>query len=181
MRTLKALLVVIISYLASTLLSIYVSTYSLTAFGSSSTMLTQMLFQYYGFMVFLAPIVAGLILWAARSGISHVISRYVFKSKEGKFRDLLYGFGMSHFPLIFIPIFSLFFFLGNIGIFLGFFLSFFFMLLIYAYFVNSIITFQRLEWKRSLVCVVVAEVIIMFLAFFLLYPMFSPVFNYIPL
>jgi len=98
-------------------------------------------------------------LWAFRSGFAMVISKYGFKSKGG-FRDILYGYGIAHFPVVLSAIGVLCLFLGNIGFFLAFFFGMLSFLLVYLYFGHVLMRYHNLDWKKAVVTILIIEVII---------------------
>jgi hypothetical protein len=149
MSLLKGLLVVIAVYAIGMITKIF----WLQSFASivARTDSTALLFP-------VLMVIFGIVAWLIRGGISNLVATKAFKSK-GSVKDLLYGYGMSHFPLVAVYISSLFMF-SNIGLFIYLFFMVFAPLLMYTFFVNAVMMFHNLDWKKSLLTVFVTEMII---------------------
>ena len=117
-----------------------------------------------GLALLLIPLtlVTGLTLWFARTFIANQLSKRVFKTKAG-FREELGDFGFAHFPLIFAGLSSMIVFvfgLSNIGIFASLFLGMFFSLLMYAFFVNVVMSHHNMNWKKALMIITITEAVL---------------------
>lgn len=169
MNIIKSFLVVLITYSSILLINVY-----FISLLSGISIID--IFNAPGLSLINNPIVLtlvlGFILWILRTFLSFSISKFFFKAK-GKFNDLLYSFGVSHFPLIFssLSVFF-FFFLGNFGVILSIFLGTFFFLLMLVFFINALITYQKIDWKRGLITVIISEFII-FIILILMTPAYS--------
>lgn len=118
----------------------------------------------------LFSIVIGLVIWFLRALFSFLITKYGFKS-IGQFRDLLYGYGVAYLLFLIMAIGRFTLFLGNFGIFLGVFLSTLSLLLVYMFFIRALQRFQNLNWKKGIAVVIVTDVIISLITYFLIHPL----------
>jgi len=163
MKFVKGFLVVLITYLAVAIINSFL-TITFRGGTLSYILITESAIYYSIVFSFIPTVVLlGIIFWFLRTSLSFTVSKYFFKAK-GKFDDLLDSFGMAHFPLIFssLSIF-LFFYFGNIGVLLSLFFKMFFSLLVDVFFVNALITFQNLEWKKSLLTIIITEAVVVFI------------------
>ena len=158
MRVTKGLAVVIFANLVVSLSSLYL----FMQFPGMEAYVNSFIFL-------ILPITLGFgaLSWTIRAILSHVISKHGFKS-NGQLKDLLYSYGIAHITLLLSAIGIFMLFLGNMGLFMAIFLGMFSSLLLALLLVRALARSHSMDWTRSLIVIIIVEVMMFGLSFFLI-------------
>lgn len=104
--------------------------------------------QTYFYFALVRIIPIGVLSWFLLSLITHTLSKRLFK-KEGNIDDILYGFGIAHFPFMLSSLSFFLIFIGSVGFFASTFFAMFFGLLAYFFLIEAIVAFYGFSWKKA--------------------------------